>query len=61
MVGVTGMDIPRDIYFAKELQFRLSRSYGPGRYDALYEEGTSTIPSATCAGPRGATSTRSWT
>lgn len=44
MVGVTGMDIPRDIYFAKELQFRLSRSYGPGRYDALYEEGNVDYP-----------------
>jgi predicted dehydrogenase/threonine dehydrogenase-like Zn-dependent dehydrogenase len=38
MVGVTGMDLPRDLYFAKDLQFRLSRSYGPGRYDPLYEE-----------------------
>lgn len=38
MVGVTGMEIPRDLYFAKELQFRLSRSYGPGRYDPMYEE-----------------------
>ena len=38
MVGVTGMEVPRDIYFRKELDFRLSRSYGPGRYDPLYEE-----------------------
>ena len=38
MVGVTAMDIPRDIYFQKELEFRLSRSYGPGRYDHSYEE-----------------------
>jgi polar amino acid transport system substrate-binding protein len=38
MVGVTGMEIPREIYFRKELEFRLSRSYGPGRYDPLYEE-----------------------
>ncbi len=38
MVGVTGMNIPRDLYFKKELEFRLSRSYGPGRYDPLYEE-----------------------
>lgn len=44
MVGVTGMDIPRDLYFAKELQFRLSRSYGPGRYDPLYEEGNVDYP-----------------
>ncbi|MCG3150446.1 MAG: Inositol 2-dehydrogenase/D-chiro-inositol 3-dehydrogenase [Verrucomicrobiae bacterium] len=38
MVGVTGMEIPRDIFFRKELDFRLSRSYGPGRYDPSYEE-----------------------
>jgi predicted dehydrogenase len=38
MVGVTGMEIPRDIFYHKELEFRLSRSYGPGRYDPLYEE-----------------------
>jgi predicted dehydrogenase/threonine dehydrogenase-like Zn-dependent dehydrogenase len=38
MVGVTGMEIPRDLYYRKELEFRLSRSCGPGRYDPLYEE-----------------------
>jgi polar amino acid transport system substrate-binding protein len=38
MVGVTGMEVPRDLFFRKELEFRLSRSYGPGRYDPLYEE-----------------------
>ncbi|HEY3876695.1 MAG TPA: bi-domain-containing oxidoreductase, partial [Candidatus Kapabacteria bacterium] len=38
MVGVSEMNLPRDVYFAKELEFRLSRSYGPGRYDANYEE-----------------------
>ena len=38
MVGVSEMNLPRDVYFAKELEFRLSRSYGPGRYDASYEE-----------------------
>jgi len=38
MVGVTGMQIPRDIFYHKELDFRLSRSYGPGRYDPVYEE-----------------------
>ncbi|HEY6170982.1 MAG TPA: zinc-binding alcohol dehydrogenase, partial [Candidatus Kapabacteria bacterium] len=38
MVGVTKMDIPRDPFFVKELEFKLSRSYGPGRYDATYEE-----------------------
>jgi predicted dehydrogenase/threonine dehydrogenase-like Zn-dependent dehydrogenase len=38
MVGAVGMNIPRKPYFDKELQLRLSRSYGPGRYDPLYEE-----------------------
>jgi len=38
MVGVTGTEIPRDVFFAKELEFKLSRSYGPGRYDPVYEE-----------------------
>jgi predicted dehydrogenase len=37
-VGAVGMDIPRKIYYDKELSFRLSRSYGPGRYDSEYEE-----------------------
>jgi predicted dehydrogenase/threonine dehydrogenase-like Zn-dependent dehydrogenase len=37
-VGLTGMEIPRNIYYEKELDFRLSRSYGPGRYDRNYEE-----------------------
>ncbi|QQS44834.1 MAG: bi-domain-containing oxidoreductase [Acidobacteriota bacterium] len=39
MVGAVGMDVPRKIYYEKELQLRLSRSYGPGRYDPTYEEG----------------------
>ena len=38
MVGVTGMELPRGPFYEKELEFRLSRSYGPGRYDPLYEE-----------------------
>jgi polar amino acid transport system substrate-binding protein len=38
MVGVTGMEVPRDLFYHKELDFRFSRSYGPGRYDPLYEE-----------------------
>ena len=37
-VGSVGMTIPRKIYFEKELDFRISRSYGPGRYDHKYEE-----------------------
>jgi predicted dehydrogenase/threonine dehydrogenase-like Zn-dependent dehydrogenase len=37
-VGMVGMDVPRNAYYEKELQLRLSRSYGPGRYDRSYEE-----------------------
>ncbi len=38
VVGAVKMDIPREPYFKKELELCLSRSYGPGRYDPLYEE-----------------------
>lgn len=38
MVGAVRMDVPRKVYYEKELQLRLSRSYGPGRYDPEYEE-----------------------
>jgi len=31
VVGDVGMDIPRNIYYEKELDLRISRSYGPGR------------------------------
>ena len=37
-VGMVGMDIERRLYYEKELDFRVSRSYGPGRYDAAYEQ-----------------------
>jgi len=38
VVGAVGMDLPRRPYYEKELDLRLSRSYGPGRYDSTYEE-----------------------
>lgn len=38
VIGDTGMDIPRRPYYEKEIDIRLSRSYGPGRYDPAYEE-----------------------
>lgn len=38
VVGAVGMDMPRSPFYEKELEVRLSRSYGPGRYDAQYEE-----------------------
>ncbi|HEX2122679.1 MAG TPA: bi-domain-containing oxidoreductase [Thermoanaerobaculia bacterium] len=37
-VGAVGMNIPRKAYFEKELDFKVSRSYGPGRYDEAYEQ-----------------------
>ncbi|HZW64522.1 MAG TPA: bi-domain-containing oxidoreductase [Hanamia sp.] len=39
VVGAVKMDIPRDPYFyRKELELKISCSYGPGRYDPQYEE-----------------------
>jgi predicted dehydrogenase/threonine dehydrogenase-like Zn-dependent dehydrogenase len=38
-IGVVGLNLPRKTYYEKELDFKVSRSYGPGRYDASYEEG----------------------
>lgn len=38
VVGAVGMNLPREPYYKKELDFKLSMSYGPGRYDSAYEE-----------------------
>ncbi len=38
VVGFVGMDLPREVFYKKELDLRLSMSYGPGRYDVEYEE-----------------------
>jgi predicted dehydrogenase/threonine dehydrogenase-like Zn-dependent dehydrogenase len=37
VVGDVGLDVPRGPYYDRELDLRLSRSYGPGRYDPAYE------------------------
>jgi predicted dehydrogenase/threonine dehydrogenase-like Zn-dependent dehydrogenase len=37
-IGAVGLNIPRKVYYEKELSFINSRSYGPGRYDPNYEE-----------------------
>jgi len=37
-VGAVGMNIPRSPFYEKEINFRMSCSYGPGRYDPDYEE-----------------------
>jgi len=36
--GAVGLTFPRKVYYEKEISFINSRSYGPGRYDANYEE-----------------------
>lgn len=38
IVGDVPINIPRKIYYEKELQTIISCSYGPGRYDKNYEE-----------------------
>ena len=38
VVGDVKLDVPRAPMFSKELSLRVSRSYGPGRYDPEYEE-----------------------
>jgi predicted dehydrogenase/threonine dehydrogenase-like Zn-dependent dehydrogenase len=43
-VGAVGMQLPRKVYFYKEIEFIVSRSYGPGRYDPAYEEGGHDYP-----------------
>lgn len=38
IVGSVGMDLLRSPFYEKELDLLISCSYGPGRYDPLYEE-----------------------
>jgi predicted dehydrogenase/threonine dehydrogenase-like Zn-dependent dehydrogenase len=37
-VGAVELRVPREPFYKKELELRLSRSYGPGRYDSTFEE-----------------------
>lgn len=46
LVGDVGLDLQRADFYAKELDFFISTSYGPGRYDAQYEEGGLDYPLA---------------
>jgi len=39
LVGTAGLNFSRDDFYKKELSFQVSCSYGPGRYDQLYEQG----------------------
>lgn len=38
LVGVTGLELSRADFYEKELSFQVSCSYGPGRYDSIYED-----------------------
>jgi len=38
LVGDVGLHLNRDDFYAKEIDFLISTSYGPGRYDQRYEE-----------------------
>lgn len=44
LVGVTGLELQRKDFYDKELSFQVSCSYGPGRYDASYEDDARDYP-----------------
>jgi predicted dehydrogenase/threonine dehydrogenase-like Zn-dependent dehydrogenase len=44
IVGDVSVSAPRALLYEKELELRLSRSYGPGRYDRDYEERGRDLP-----------------
>ncbi len=44
LVGDVGLDLNRSDFYKKELDFLISTSYGPGRYDPVYEEGGHDYP-----------------
>ncbi len=46
LVGDVGLDLKREDFYAKEIDFLISTSYGPGRYDARHEEGGLDYPLA---------------
>ena len=37
-IGAVGLNLTRKQFYEKEITFLVSRSYGPGRYDQVYEE-----------------------
>lgn len=44
LIGVTGLELSRADFYEKELTFQVSCSYGPGRYDPLYEQAGQDYP-----------------
>jgi predicted dehydrogenase/threonine dehydrogenase-like Zn-dependent dehydrogenase len=43
-VGAVGLNLPRHPFYLKEAEFVVSCSYGPGRYDPVYEAGGHDYP-----------------
>ena len=50
VVGDVPVEADRALMYEKELELRMSRSYGPGRYDREYEERGRDLPPPTSAG-----------
>lgn len=46
LVGDVGLNLRRSDFYSKELDFLISTSYGPGRYDPVYEEEGNDYPIA---------------
>ncbi len=46
VLGAVSMDLPRSPFYEKEIDFRISCSYGPGRYDDNYEINGNDYPPA---------------
>ena len=44
LIGTAGLNFRRDDFYKKEINFQVSSSYGPGRYDRSYEEGGHDYP-----------------
>lgn len=44
LVGIVGLNLRRSDFYEKELSFQVSCSYGPGRYDDLYEQSGQDYP-----------------
>jgi predicted dehydrogenase/threonine dehydrogenase-like Zn-dependent dehydrogenase len=44
IVGNTKADLDWKVFYEKEIEIRYSRSYGPGRYDSVYEWGGTDYP-----------------
>ena len=46
VLGMVGLELDREPFYRRELELKLSMSYGPGRYDPDYEQGGQDYPLA---------------